>query len=235
MANELLILWLWCLFALSVGILLVSIAFLTRSFNRNVISKVKKFYRYMTIFFLALSFSGFLDLYAAYNIRYLTMDSDSLRPMNVTIYFYVITSILLLAFFILTRTIEKYITQSEKMISSKILLACFFISLIVFILPQNLTEISSLIVLGTLIPYALVILYWGVFYINLGRKSNGVIKKKAYAVAFGLGFVFIGISVSIVLRDIPLVINLTGYLFPIGFIVLGILGLPLLYYGFKKT
>jgi len=197
---------------------------------------VRQYYWQIGLFFLMLSFCGGIDFYYAYDQRFLEMAVDPLPMISLThgSHFFVIIPLLLLTFFVLTRTIEKIIKQSALPWQSYILLGCFFFSLTAYITPPEITDILAPFIFGTLIPFALVILYWGIFYIRMGKNSTGIIRKKSLLIAFGLGFVFIGISVNIMLINIPLVIETTGYLFPFGFIVLGILGVPLLFLGFIK-
>jgi len=236
MASVDMIIWLGCLFILACGLLIDSLYFFSLSAKRDTLKTVKKYYRLIAIFLLALSLCGFLDLWYAYYQRYLGIQEDPLPPASASFgtYFFVITTCLMFSFFALTRTTEKYVKQSKSMILTKILFTCFLISLVPYVTPPEITDILAPLIYMVYLPFTLIILYWGVFYLRLGAKSEGIIKKKAYFTAFGLGTIFLGISGDIVIRDQLWIIETTGYLFPIIFVIGGIIGIPLLFTGFKR-
>lgn len=237
MASFEILIWLICIFILASGLLLNSIYFFRLFSKKDTIETVRKYYRLIAIFMLALSGCGYLDLAYAYYQRYLGHYGEDPLPHVATkggTYFFLITTCLMLSFLVLTRTIEKYVKQSEKMILTKIMLICFLITLLAYVTPPDITDLLAPIIYGTYVPFTLIIMYWGIFYMRLGKMSEGILKRRAYFVGVGLGAIFIGISVDIVIRDIPIVIQTTGYIFPIAFVILGICGVVLLLRGFKK-
>ncbi len=230
------IIWLVLLCTLSIGVTLASIYFLVLSYKRETIESVKKYYRLVGIFLLALGLCGFLDFTYAYLKKYLGIMEDPLPPVSAShgTYFFIITTCLMFSFWALTRTIEKYIKQSEKMPLSKIMLICVIITLIPYVTPNDITDLLVPLIFGTMIPFGLIILYWGVFYLKLAAKSEGVLKKRAYFVGFGLGTIFVGILLDILLRDFAVLTESTGYLFPLVCVAVANIGVPLLFLGFKR-
>ena len=236
MVDIILILWLIFLFTLAIGVTIDSIYFLILSFKRETIESVKKYYRLVGIFLLALGLCGFLDFVYAYLKKYLGIEADPLPPVSASYgtYFFIITTCLIFSFWALTRTIEKYIKQSEKMPLSKIMLVCVIITLLPYVTPNDITDLLVPLIFGTMLPFGLIILYWGVFYLKLAGQSEGVLKKRAYFVGFGLGTIFVGILLDILFRDFAIVVQATGYFFPLIFVIVSNIGVPLLLLGFKR-
>ena len=229
-------LW-WVLLAvLPFGTLFNSIHFF-RLAKKSSLTSVKKYYFWIAVFMLAISVCGVIDVWYAWYQRILGNRGVDPLPHLATeggTYFFLITTFLMLSFFALTRTVEKYIKQSKKIPLSYIMLCCFLISLLAYITPPDTTDLLAPIIYGTYFPFTLVILYWGVYYLILAKRSEGVLKKRANLIAFGLGTLFLGIAGGIVLRDFDLLIEFTGYLFPIVFVIVANIGVPLLYMGFKQ-
>lgn len=204
---------------------------------KSGLETVKKYYLWIAVFMLMLTFCGFIDVWYAYYQRILGNPGVDPLPHLATeggTYFFLITTFLMFSFLALTRTVEKYIKQSEKTVLTYIMLIGFILSLIPYVTPPDVTDQLALIVYGAYIPFTFMILYWGVFYLKLAGKSEGIIKKRANQIAFGLGMTFIGIAGGLATRDFAPLIAATGYLFPIGFAVVGNLGELLLLFGFKQ-
>ena len=227
----------WVLLAvLPVGTGINAIHFFRLS-AKGSLKSVKKYYLWIAVFLLMISVCGIIDVWYAYYQRILENPGVDPLPHLATeggTYFFLITTFLMFSFLALTRTVEKYIKQSEKKVLTYIMLACFIVSLIPYITPPDMTDQLAMIVYGSYIPFTLIILYWGVFYLRLARKSEGILKKRANLIAFGLGTIFLGISGGIVLRDFIPLIEATGYLFPIVFAAVGNIGPWLLFWGFKQ-
>jgi hypothetical protein len=81
-----------------------------------------------------------------------------------------------------------------------------------------------------LLPFGLIIAYWGIFYIRLGIKTTGIVRKRAFLVAFGLGFLFAGIILEVYIRSILL----EPYILLFCFKLISIIGVFMLYRGFRR-
>jgi len=227
----------WILLAvLPVGTGINAIHFFRLSVKGSLKS-VKKYYLWIAVFMLMITVCGVIDVWYAYYQRILENPGvDPLPPLATEggTYFYLINTFLMLSFLALTKTVEKYIKQSERKILTYIMLACFIMSLIPYVTLPDVTDQLWMVIYGAYLPFTLIILYWGVFYLRLASKSEGILKKRANLIAFGLGMLFLGISGGIVLRDMAPLIELTGYLFPIVFVAVGNIGPWLLFSGFKQ-
>ncbi len=88
-------------------------------------------------------------------------------------------------------------------------------------------------VVATLIPLAIIIGYWGVFYLILAKRSIGSIRHKAILVALGIGFIMGGIIFDTIYRQtVPL--DAIVWFWPMGIKIVGCLGAPMLFYGFRR-
>jgi len=204
---------------------------------KGSLETVKKYYLWIAVFMLAITVCGVIDVTYAYYQRILENPGVDPLPHLATeggTYFFLITTFLMFSFLALTRTVEKYIKQSEKLILTFIMLICFILSLIPYVTPPDMTDQLAMIVYASYLPFTFIILYWGVFYLRLASKSEGILKRRANLIAFGLGTIFLGISGGIVLRDFAPIIEATGYIFPAVFAAVGNVGPFLLFSGFKQ-
>ncbi len=209
-----------------------------------------QYYRGMAFFFFCMSLNGFFDFIDQY-YRYVLGDgtiASTLFPPAYQVFnkipltdtttttFCVIITLLMLSFAILSYQLETYILQSKVRPMTIILLICLVASLISFFagyFDATIQTILSLVVVATLIPLAIIIGYWGVFYLILAKRSIGSIRHKAILVALGIGFIMGGIIFDTIYRQtIPL--DAIVWFWPMGIKIVGCLGVPMLFYGFRR-
>lgn len=147
--------------------------------------------------------------------------------------FYIILTLLMISFAVLSFQIERYIKRSKHLVFTYTLIICFFITLIPyfgFAIPSEYHRIIMIIAYSTQLPFALIIVYWGVFYLALAAKTAGIVRKRALLVGFGLGFTFGGIIFDTMYRWM-----VTGeYLFPLICKIIGNLGIIFMLEGFRR-
>lgn len=242
--------WISLILLLDLMLFLASIFFLRESHKNRQMKGLHQYYRGMTFFFFCMSLNGFFDFFEQY-FRYVLGDGTILstlfppeyqvfnkipRTETTTTTFCIIITLLMLSFAILSYQLETYILQSKLRPMTIILLACFFISLLAFF-AQNfdtfIQTILSLIDVSTLLVLAFIIGYWGVYYLVLAKRSIGSIRKKAILVALGIGFIMGGIIFDTIYRQtIPLASIF--WFWPMGIKIVGCLGVPMLFYGFRR-
>ena len=173
---------------------------------------------------------------------FLEIHSNGFSATSPTIFntftFYFIISLLQLSYAILLYEVENFIRQSKSHYLTIILVICFVVSLVAYIgwiFPRNLQGLVSNIIIWTMIPFALIIFYLGVFYLVLAKRSVGAVRHKALLVAFGIGFIFASIIFDLLYRQYCLSANIQiWWVLPVIFRAVGIIGVPMLIYGFRR-
>ncbi len=228
--------WLTEMLALAILFVLTSILFLIEAKKTNN-PILRKYYVAIALFMLIFGLNGFLDYFAQHAIH--VLGQDDFLPENMRFLtvgqnsFLIMITLLQLGFAVLSYVIETFITNSERKYLHKTLLVCFGISFLSYLgplVPTDYHELIYLIVNATLIPFALIIVYWGVFYLRLAKNSPGSVRKKALMVAFGLGFLFFGIIMDTMYRGAVF----GEYALPIFFKSVSLIGVPLLIFGFRR-
>ena len=83
--------------------------------------------------------------------------------------------------------------------------------------------------------FTLIVIYIGFFYLGMAKKSVGSVRSKALKVAFGLAGIMFGIMLDILYRQYY---EMNGiailWIIPILIRMLGLMGVPLLYFGFRQ-
>lgn len=239
---ELFEIWLIEMILLAVGVGFASFSFIYKSFRKIELKSVSRYYFGLGIFFLAFTFNGFLDFLEQYNFWVVGQNGifpnwNLLPGESVT--FYLMIPILQFAFVMLSLQIETFILQREKKRLTTVLTVCFIISLTIFttpLFPDSMKYIWSFILNATLVPYAMIVLYWGVFYLRLAKNSAGIVRNKALKVGFGLGMIMCGIIFDTMYRAIVLSNSMEIiWFFPILFKFIAIIGIPLLYSGLQTS
>jgi len=200
-------LWLFTSLILAILFIIISIFFLNQAKKNKEVISLKRYSIGISIFMLILGINGFIDLGAMYATEVLNQydlfsESDQLLKAGQTSFF-IIISLLMIGFAVLSYQIEKYIKQSKRKILTTILIICFIISLIPYFghyIPIEYHYLIKNIVYGTQIPFTFIIIYWGVFYLALAKNTTGVVRRRAIMVAFGLGFLFFGIIMDTIYR-----------------------------------
>ncbi len=227
---------------LAAGLGYSAFSFIYKSYRKIELKSVSRYYFGLGIFFLAFAFNGILDALEQYSIWIVGQNGifpnwNLLPGESVT--FYLMIPILQFAFVMLSLQIETFILQRQKKSITKVLIVCFLISLTIFItpiFPDNLKVIWSFVLNATLIPYAIIVLYWGVFYLRLGIKSAGEVRSKALKVGFGLGMIMCGIIFDTIYRNTAINNSIEIiWIFPILFKTVAIIGIPLLYSGLQTS
>ena len=253
--------WVFALGAQAISVLIVSIFFQREAIRNKAIKGLAHYYQGMMLFFLFLGINGifdFLEQYAHYIVSP-TPGVGSLFPpeyqvfnkltpglMNTTT-FCIIISLLLLSFGILSYQLEKDVFNYKHRVLSVILFACCCVSLVAYftqpissllLSSSGIAEVTtqgmiSLITMSTLLPFAIIIGYWGVYYLVFAKRTMGSIRRKAILVAFGIGFIMAGIIFDIMYRS---AISTTQifWLIPLVNRAVGVLGVPMLFYGFRR-
>ena len=239
---EFLQIWLIEMILLALGLGYASLSFIYKSYKKIELKSVSRYYFGLGIFFLAFAFNGVLDALEQYSIWIVGQNGmfpnwNLLPGESVT--FYLMIPILQFAFIMLSLQIETFILQREKKRITLVLIICFIISLTIFItpiFPDALKYIWSFILNATLIPYAIIVLYWGIFYLRLAANSAGIVRNKALKVGFGLGMIMCGIVFDTIYRNTSLNNGIEIiWWFPILFKTVAIIGIPLLYLGLETS
>jgi hypothetical protein len=235
-------LWLILLLTNAIFITIASASFLIQAFKKRELKSVSRYSYSFALFFMIVSINGFLDFFQQY--FYYKLDRPTLFPESMQVLpggvtnFYIIISLLHLSYAILSYQVETYVIQKEKAIFSWILMGCFVVSLLAYFGPLFSEEIQIYLVYvvnGTLLPFGLIIFSWGIFYLKIGFKGVGIVKRKALMVAFGLGGLMIGIISDTGYREFC---NANGleiiWIIPIMFKMMCLIAIPLLYFGFHR-
>ncbi|MHA1342036.1 MAG: hypothetical protein ACTSRZ_19385 [Promethearchaeota archaeon] len=230
-------LWLGASLILAIFFYIIVIFFLKQAKQSSELISLKKYSIGIAVFMAILGCNGFIDFGAMYYTEVLgeyDLFPESLQLLTAgQTSFYIIISLLMIGFAILSYQIEKYIKQSKRWILTTILIICFIISLIPYfggLIPTEYHQIVKNIVYGTQIPFFFIIIYWGVFYLALAKNTTGIVRRRAVMVAFGLGFLFAGIIVDTIYRWLT-----DGlYFFPFILKCISITGAVLLMLGFKR-
>ncbi len=239
---ELLEIWIIEMGILAFGLGFSALSFIYKSYKKIALKTVSQYYFGLGVFFLAFAFNGILDALEQYYLWIVGQNGifpawNLLPGESVT--FYLMIPILQFAFVMLSLQIETFILQRPKKNITKVLIVCFIISLTIFItpvFPDTLKVVWSLVLNATLIPYAIIVLYWGVFYLRLGAKSAGAVRSKALKVGFGLGMIMTGIVFDTIYRNTAINNSLEiMWWFPIIFKTVAIIGIPLLYSGLQPS
>ena len=246
--NSLEYVWLGELVAQSVLVLIASIVFLWHVQKSRDVPSLSNYYKGLSWFFFFAAISGFVDFLQQISTYYLGQTgffgnsfqwfpATSPTIFN-TFTFYFIISILQLSYAILLYEVENFIRQSKSHYLTIILVICFVVSLVAYIgwiFPRNLQGLVSNIIIWTMIPFALIIFYLGVFYLVLAKRSVGAVRHKALLVAFGIGFIFASIIFDLLYRQYCLSANIQiWWVLPVIFRAVGIIGVPMLIYGFRR-
>ncbi len=246
--DPLKIVWLGEMVAEIVLIFIAAIYFIRESHRNKEMKILAGYYKGMCAFFFFVSINGIFDFLEQYS-QYIL--NQTLFPIELQVFpalpqslmntttFCAIISLLHLSFAILSYQLETHILQSKRRPRTIILTICFAISLLAFFgrnfdasTQANLTLIDQL----TLVPFTIIIMYWGIYYLVLAKRSVGSIRHKAILVGLGLGFIMGGIIFDIFYRT-PFQANPEQiiWLFPVAIRAIGVLGVPMIFFGFRRT
>jgi hypothetical protein len=234
--------WLLELIIVAVCLSLAAIMFFIDGFKKSEIAGVSRYYLGLGLFFMAFAINGFLDFFEQYaiykkgqnslfpNLHLLPGDSST---------FFLMIPILQIAFVILAYQIETHVMIKEKKPFTKILALCLVLSLTIFIGPllnEELQAIWVYVIYGTLVPYAIIVFILAMFYFKIGISGAGVVRSKAFSVFFGLGFIMTGILIDSMYRGYCTANDIEiWWIFPILCKIVAIIGIPLLFNGFKRA
>ena len=238
--------WLLLIFAQTVMILFTALFFIRETRRSKEMKALSHYYQGMAWFFFFLGINGIFDSLEQY-FRYVNNSQSGLFPEQYQVLpalqpptlmtnttFFVIISLLMLSFAILSYPLETYVLQSKRRPRTIILLICFGVSLVAFFgknFDPSTQLLLSQIVDATLWPFAIIIMYWGIYYLVLAKRTIGSIRHKAVLVGLGLGFMLGGIIIDILYRT---------YFAPIWWLVplvcrsVGVLGILMLVFGFRR-
>jgi hypothetical protein len=242
--------WMLLVFAQAILVLATSLFFIREARRSKDMKSLASYYRGMIWFFFFLGLNGVFDSLEQY-ARYVGFGNapsstglfpeqyqvlPALQPptLTTTTTFFAIISLLMLSFAILSYPLETYILQSKRRPRTIILLICFVVSLAAFV--GNYFNAATQILISqivnlTLIPFAIIIAYWGIYYLVLAKRTLGSIRHKAVMVGLGLGFMMGGIIFDILYR-----VNVSPILWiiPLGCRAVGVLGIVMLVFGFRR-
>ncbi|MHA1730384.1 MAG: hypothetical protein ACTSU5_00485 [Promethearchaeota archaeon] len=231
--GELAFLWIW--------IYGIAVYFLS-GVIKNRAPELKSLRRYYIGFFFFLLFvgtCGVIHWWYEWNLFIFGTEIwAGIAGTSQNLYFYILVTFLQAGFTILSFQIEKYIRQSKKYPFTIMLFVSFIISLLpyFFLNERSATNDNYIIFLvnGTLGVFFISLVYWGIYYLKLGHNTAGIVKKRSYAVAFGLGFLFGGILLDVILRQFLGTDEAWKFLPSVSVLIISILGVPLLFFGFQR-
>ncbi|MBD3351108.1 MAG: hypothetical protein GF364_06445 [Candidatus Lokiarchaeota archaeon] len=230
-------LWLFANLILFIFSAFISGFFFLQAKKNKQVESLRKYCIGIGIFMLFVALNGAIDVSTMYVTEVLGKYDLFPEEQQFLTYgknsFYIIITLLMVGFSVLSYQIESHITRSQRHTLTIVLVVCFFISLIPyfgFLIPDEYHKLVKNIVYGTQVPFTLIIIYWGVFYLSLARKSAGIVKRKALMVAFGLGFLFFGIIVDTMYRWV----RADEFIVPFAVRCISIVGAILLLFGFKR-
>ncbi len=241
------IVWLVEIAADIVLLLIAAIFFLRESRRSRDMKILARYYKGMSIFFFFLSVNGifdFLEQYARYILlqptlfptEYWVFPALAQTLMNTTS-FCIIISLLHISFAILSYQLETHILQSKRRPRTIILAICLATSIVAFFgrnFDASTQGLLSLVDQVTLGPFALIIMYWGIYYLVLAKRSVGSIRHKAILVGLGLGFIMGGIIIDILYRGMFTDPTAIVWFFPVLSRSVGVLGIPMIFFGFRR-